>query len=121
MLLECHQVTNSSDAAEKMKQYVNHLDKFRKSALHLAAKNEATHIVIELLRHQADFDVSSVDGVCALREIYKNTPDAMEEALNQSISYVALCSRPNLPGDNISVYQDEFDFTKTCINVCLDF
>jgi ankyrin repeat protein len=121
MLLECRQLTEHANAAEKIKGYVNHLDKCGKTALHLAAKNEATQIVIELLTNQAEFDISSNDGSCALREIYKNTPIAMEEALNQSISYLEKCSRPTLPSDNVSVKNNEFDFTRTCVNVCLDF
>ena len=122
ILLECRQITVHPNAAEKIKHYVNHLDKFNKSALHLAAKNEATKIVILLLKNQADFDVRSVDGVCALREIYKNTPDAMDEALNQSITYVEKCHRPTLSSDNISLAgHNEFDFTRTCINACLNF
>lgn len=47
----------------------------------------------------------------------------MEEALNQSIGYIETCGRVTLPSDNISIAQDGelFDFTRTCVNICLDF
>jgi hypothetical protein len=63
---------------------------------------------------------SSLDGTCALRAIYKSTPNAMEEALNQSITYVENCARQTLPSDNVTMI-NHFDFTKTCVNVCLGF
>ncbi|OXA57807.1 Transient receptor potential channel pyrexia [Folsomia candida] len=115
LLLDCNKIKTHTNAAEHIKRYVNHLDKFGKSPLHLAAKNEATAIVIELLTNRANFDISSLDGTCALREIYKSTPNAMEEALNQSIGYIETCGRVTLPSDNISIAQDGelFDFTRT--------
>lgn len=60
LLLECSKVKTPVNAAEHVKRYVNYLDRRGKSALLLAAKNEATDIVIELLTRQADFDVRLV-------------------------------------------------------------
>jgi ankyrin repeat protein len=60
ILLKCKQLMSYPNAAEKIKGYVNHLDHHLKSALHLAAENEATAIVVELLTNQANFDIRFV-------------------------------------------------------------
>jgi len=57
ILIESRQIMSYPNPAEKIKGYVNHLDHQRKSALHLAAENEATSIVVELLTNQANFDI----------------------------------------------------------------
>lgn len=114
--------------AVKLQKFVNKTDYNKETALHLAAKNEATNIVKELLLNQADLDISSHTGKCGLMEVYKRTPLAMNEALNQSIAYVELCRRELVDDDvddtskrKSSNENDAIDFTHSYVSVCLNF
>ncbi|CAL8143317.1 unnamed protein product [Orchesella dallaii] len=131
LLLECNALMVSSQyRAEKLRRFVNSVDYNHETALHLAARNEATMIVKELLVNQADLDIKSLDGKCGLMEIYKRTPAAMDDALNQSISYVELCKRDMADDDEVeeqeqaewkSTNSEEVDFTRCYVDVCLNF
>ncbi|ODM96676.1 Transient receptor potential channel pyrexia [Orchesella cincta] len=124
-----------------LRRLVNVVDYNHETALHLAARNEATMIVKELLVNHADLDVKSVDGKCGLQEIYKRTPEAMNDALCHSISYVELCKRFKMAkmgmgkdedsdekkkGQSKKLSEpketDELDFSKrSLVNICLNF
>lgn len=129
LLLESKAVTvNSSQRSEKLRKFVNCTDYNNETALHLAAKNEATLIVKELLLNMADLDITSVDGKCGLQEVYKRTPGAMGDALNQSICYVEFCRRDMEDEEKEESSRktskessDEIDFTENYISVCLNF
>lgn len=129
LLLECSALmVEAEKRTEKLRKFVNATDYNHETALHLAASNEATKIVRELLYNQADLDIKTLDGRCALMEVYKKTPLAMNEALNQSISYVELCKRDmgleeedDSSKRRTSKNSDDIDFTQSYVNVCLNF
>ncbi|CAL8134029.1 unnamed protein product [Orchesella dallaii] len=125
-----------ANVVSTLRRLVNVVDFNQETALLLAARNEATMIVKELLIHHAELDVQLVNGKCGLQEIYKRTPEAMNEALCHSISYVELCKR-HKTGDNGEKKHDakkkptreaepekekELDFSKrSLVNICLNF
>lgn len=130
LLLECSALTvDAEKRTEKLRKFVNAVDHNHETALHLATKNEACKIVRELLLNQADLDIKSNSGKCGLMEVYKKTPAAMNEALNQSISYVELCKR-EMCDDEIEAEKcerktcgksDEIDLAQSYVDVCLNF
>lgn len=129
LLLECSALqVDAEKRTEKLRRFVNAVDYNNESALHLAAKNEATKIVRELLMNQADLDIRSADGKCALMEVYKKTPLAMNEALSQSITFEEFCKRDMCAEDDDDVLKrkksdnsDEIDFTQAYSGICLNF
>ena len=57
LLLKCDKIMHTDNVTETVRRFTNIQDSNGETPLHIAAANEATEIVIELLKNQADFNL----------------------------------------------------------------